>query len=242
MRVSMQSYTTGHELGRQLGTGAHRSRSGPTGLVRSRSRCSILSLSTPSILEEMGGDSKIPLASQVGGHAGVSTSEDGSQLYKPALAHEVDFYQYLNSDPVFASLKPYIPKFYGVLRYEGMFEEGNLEVDPVAPKEGKDKCFSLEKASEVVRVFITIIHLIVLENLSHRFLKPNILDIKLGTMLYDDGASEEKKERMIKTAKNTTSFETGVRLTGFQVGQHAMIGVWRIFFAKIFRFCAILGL
>jgi len=73
-------------------------------------------------------------------------------------------------------------------------------------------------AGETVRVLITRIHSIVLENLSHRFLKPNILDIKLGTRLYDDEASEAKKTRMIQTAKNTTSFETGVRLTGFQVG------------------------
>ena len=56
-----------------------------------------------------------------------------------------------------------------------------------------------------------------LENISHSFLKPNILDIKLGTVLYDESASEEKRLRMIKTAKQTTSFETGVRLTGFQV-------------------------
>jgi 1D-myo-inositol-tetrakisphosphate 5-kinase/inositol-polyphosphate multikinase len=58
----------------------------------------------------------------------------------------------------------------------------------------------------------------VLENLSHRFRKPNILDIKLGTILYDETASEEKRLRMEKTAKDTTSFETGVRLTGFSVG------------------------
>lgn len=56
-----------------------------------------------------------------------------------------------------------------------------------------------------------------LENLSHRFTKPNILDIKLGTILHDDDAPPEKAERMTNTAKNTTSFETGVRLTGFQV-------------------------
>lgn len=56
-----------------------------------------------------------------------------------------------------------------------------------------------------------------LENLSYRFLKPNILDIKLGTVLYDAEASPEKIQRMIDTAKATTSFETGVRLTGFQV-------------------------
>ena len=60
-----------------------------------------------------------------------------------------------------------------------------------------------------------------LENLSHGFLKPNILDIKLGTVLYDETANEEKVARMIETAKNTTSFETGVRLTGFQVGVEA---------------------
>ena len=56
-----------------------------------------------------------------------------------------------------------------------------------------------------------------LENLSHAFSKPNILDIKLGTVLYDDGASAEKRARMEKTARETTSLETGVRLTGFQV-------------------------
>jgi 1D-myo-inositol-tetrakisphosphate 5-kinase/inositol-polyphosphate multikinase len=57
----------------------------------------------------------------------------------------------------------------------------------------------------------------VLENLSFPFLKPNILDIKLGTVLYDATAPPEKVQRMIETARNTTSFETGIRLTGFQV-------------------------
>ena len=56
-----------------------------------------------------------------------------------------------------------------------------------------------------------------LENLSHRSLKPNILDIELGRVHYDDKADEEKKARAILKAKETTSFETGVRLTGFQV-------------------------
>lgn len=56
-----------------------------------------------------------------------------------------------------------------------------------------------------------------LENLSHQFAKPNILDIKLGTVLYDQDASADKRARMEKTARETTSLETGVRLTGFQV-------------------------
>lgn len=36
-------------------------------------------------------------------------------------------------------------------------------------------------------------------------------------MLYDESASEDKRQRMLKTARETTSLETGVRLTGFQV-------------------------
>ncbi|KAI6154562.1 hypothetical protein BKA82DRAFT_4510311 [Pisolithus tinctorius] len=58
---------------------------------------------------------------------------------------------------------------------------------------------------------------IVLENLTHGFYKPCILDVKLGTILYDEDAPPEKKERMIRTTANTTSLSTGVRLTGFQV-------------------------
>lgn len=61
--------------------------------------------------------------------------------------------------------------------------------------------------------------MIVLESLTWRFLRPNVLDIKLGTQLYDEDATEEKKLRMIETAKATTSYETGVRLTGMQAGR-----------------------
>ena len=56
-----------------------------------------------------------------------------------------------------------------------------------------------------------------LQNLSNDFVRPNILDIKLGTQLYDEDATPAKKERMIQAAMKTTSLETGVRMTGFQV-------------------------
>ncbi|RDX47392.1 SAICAR synthase-like protein [Lentinus brumalis] len=144
----------------------------------------------------------IPLESQVGGHAGVMTSEDGSLLIKPALAAEVAFYQSVTGDPSFAPLRPYVPKFYGTLRLEGKLDESQpqAEGEPLKVVQAPGEKESL-----------------VLENLSHSFLKPNILDVKLGTVLYDDSASEEKRARMEKTARETTSLETGVRLTGFQV-------------------------
>lgn len=41
--------------------------------------------------------------------------------------------------------------------------------------------------------------------------------MKLGTVLYDHTANEDKKARMEKVARETTSWEAGVRLTGFSV-------------------------
>ena len=56
-----------------------------------------------------------------------------------------------------------------------------------------------------------------LENISYRFLKPNIFNIKPRTRLHDDTASEEKKARAIQVSKDTTSLETGVQSAGFWV-------------------------
>lgn len=67
--------------------------------------------------------------------------------------------------------------------------------------------------------------MLVLENLTHRFSKPNVLDIKLGTQLFDEDASLEKQERMRKAAEASTSAQTGVRLTGFQVSAPHVSGV-----------------
>ncbi|KAL1947162.1 hypothetical protein VTO73DRAFT_14123 [Trametes versicolor] len=146
-----------------------------------------------------------PLESQVGGHPGVLASEDGSLLIKPALEHEVAFYHSLSTNPDFAPLRPFVPKFYGTLRLEGQVDNSAPAGEQGGPLVVVDTVPDGEKDS------------IVLENLSHRFVKPNILDIKLGTVLYDDEATPEKRARMEKTARDTTSFETGVRLTGFQV-------------------------
>jgi 1D-myo-inositol-tetrakisphosphate 5-kinase/inositol-polyphosphate multikinase len=59
--------------------------------------------------------------------------------------------------------------------------------------------------------------MIVLENVTEGFRKPNILDVKLGTVLYDEEAPPEKRERAEKKARYTTSGDVGIRLTGFQV-------------------------
>lgn len=58
---------------------------------------------------------------------------------------------------------------------------------------------------------------LVLENVSHSFLKPSIIDIKLGTVLHYEGQSAEKQARMKQKARDRTSFETGLAITAFQV-------------------------
>ncbi|KAG1725016.1 uncharacterized protein EDB91DRAFT_1062511 [Suillus paluster] len=159
-----------------------------------------------------------PLAGQVGGHAGVQTTEDGSLLLKPALPHEIAFYQQIaaaDDHDALSKLRKWIPKFLGVLKLEGQLKDSNgeggenVEVVPVqgnmAPEE-KDSLFLSDPAQSLV-----------IENRLYGFVKPCVLDVKLGTVLYDEDAPPEKKARMIKRALDTTSEETGVCLTGFQV-------------------------
>ncbi|KAG8772102.1 hypothetical protein FRC15_002977 [Serendipita sp. 397] len=167
----------------------------------------------------------IPLASQVGGHAGVRSSADGSQIMKPCLPAERHFYEtVISADaPAFRLLAKHVPGFFGIAPPEE--QGGKDEYSPfdaiyrsitivvvVPPLSSMEFSHSIDRDGRSSRVAA-----LVLENLSHAFTKPNILDIKLGTVLYDDAASEEKKQRMIKSARETTSFETGVRITGFQV-------------------------
>jgi hypothetical protein len=51
------------------------------------------------------------LNSQVGGHTGALTTEDGSLLIKAALPRELEIYQKLLYDPVLEALRPFTANF-----------------------------------------------------------------------------------------------------------------------------------
>jgi len=140
----------------------------------------------------------VPFDVQVGGHIGVLSSEDGSVIIKPCRHREKTFYSTLSSTEAFARLLPYVPNFYGTLKLHGKLDEqGNItSADGVGS--GTDES-------------------LVLENLAYTFSRPNVLDVKLGTVLWDEYATPEKRARMEKSARETTSLETGVRLTAFNV-------------------------
>lgn len=157
----------------------------------------------------------------VGGHPGITTTEDGSLVIKPAKPSEITFYtEVLRAEgSAFASLQEFLPTFLGVLSVHGRAGEKEGEILPLETSEGelaaRDKSrFSLLSSKRPDSGE----HCLVLENVAYRFNKPNVLDIKLGTILYDEYASELKKAKMTKQALETTSAETGARLTGFLVG------------------------
>ncbi|GAA5854866.1 hypothetical protein JCM9279_005543 [Rhodotorula babjevae] len=144
-------------------------------------------------------------AHQVGGHANtiLASPLSASTLIKPSSPRELAFYQHLAP-----SLDPHLvgewtPAFYGTLKLAGkLAPEGG-----VAPLDtpGDEPPADVEP------------EMLVLENLTYRFVRPNVLDIKLGTQLFDEDAPPDKQERMRQAARASTSAEAGVRLTGFQV-------------------------
>ena len=66
---------------------------------------------------------------------------------------------------------------------------------------------------------------IVLGNAALGFVKPNILDIKLGARLWADDAPPAKRLRQDKGAAETTSLSLGFRLEGMRVWQGPEVGV-----------------
>lgn len=58
---------------------------------------------------------------------------------------------------------------------------------------------------------------LLLENISKRFKYPCTIDLKMGTRVFGDAASREKREVKQKRANSSTSASLGVRLCGMQI-------------------------
>jgi 1D-myo-inositol-tetrakisphosphate 5-kinase/inositol-polyphosphate multikinase len=177
--------------------------------------------------------SSTPLAHQVAGHQIVRADASGSLvikvslscvqteyelIYQPSLPKEIALYQMVNAAPRtsrLARLKRYIPQFFGTLRLEGRMDNvGQFQADVEAEI---PEVRLLPLLASHVQDQSLMRQSVVLQNLSYAFTKPNIMDAKLGTVLYEPGATEEKKAKMEKQAKETTIGSTGLRLTGCQV-------------------------
>jgi len=88
------------------------------------------------------------------------------------------------------NLQEHVPKFLGTVKIQ------NNE------KESRDGSSSSEY--------------LVLENLTKGFNKPCILDLKMGTRMYGDFATEAKQKSQRKKSKRSTSLKLGIRFCGSQ--------------------------
>jgi len=140
------------------------------------------------------------------GHAGMRTTTDGALIIKPAFPTELQFYETLSHDHTLAPLRPYVPRFLGT-----------LATTPTTDDEGYFDLSAGTANSSDIPIPPGRTEILVLENLCNEFVKPNTLDVKLGTVFHDDSTDPDKVLRMEKTARETTSLGTGVRLTEFQV-------------------------
>jgi len=189
-----------------------------------------------------------PLSNQVGGHDGVlSMGDDNEIIVKPALPQELRFYE---ESALHAELGAWMPTYYGTLTLTRQQPgQGDGSTGVAAPtikalngyaltdmmaastleqQVNADGSTTTTTTTAIATEFVADANddeCICLENVSLGFKKPCVLDLKMGTQLYDDDASEEKKARLGAVAANTTSLPLGFRLTGFEV---------RLFFCAFF--------
>ncbi|KAI9859517.1 MAG: hypothetical protein M1813_006659 [Trichoglossum hirsutum] len=164
------------------------------------------------------------------GHDGVLSDASGSVVVKPCTTAEVAFYESAAAHPAFAV---YMPTYMGTLKLSasGTVDEAAAALDgsTAASSQPAGSAAAPGTASALLpddpgplrgKKLETGLS-IVLENIASPFKKPNILDVKLGAQLWDDGASLQKRERLDKVAAETTSKSLGFRIAGMKVWQGA---------------------
>src|SRR5690606_27062959 len=110
----------------------------------------------------------------------------------------------LHMHPTFV---PYVPAFLGTLA-----PSTPADIPPEAAAQAESLSEAVATQPKHNRNL-----LIVLENLTAPFHNPTILDLKLGSQLWDEDASLEKRARLDAVANSTTSGSWGYRIAGMKV-------------------------
>ncbi|KAJ4301665.1 hypothetical protein N0V90_003758 [Kalmusia sp. IMI 367209] len=142
------------------------------------------------------------------GHDGVLSDPTGAVVVKPCTQAEITFYESIAASH--PDLAPHLPTFMGTL---------SLSKDQSTASSAEESGTITTADGTVERLhgkkLDTELH-IVLENITHGFKKPNVLDLKLGAQLWDDGAKPEKRARLDKVSAETTSGSLGFRIAGMR--------------------------
>lgn len=182
---------------------------------------------------------------QAAGHDGALEDESRDIFVKRALPKEIAFYQHVQAgvsripeglddeayeqhpDAPTADLAGVIPVFMGTLTEQA---SGGLSYEDIKARLDKNGQ-GIELVTEAQHALLagltpegtqeSPLHpshaSIVLENLTKGFVKPSVVDIKLGAMLWDDEATPEKQARMQKVSETTTSGSLHMRVAGMQI-------------------------
>ncbi|KAJ2887378.1 hypothetical protein FB639_001368 [Coemansia asiatica] len=126
-------------------------------------------------------------AHQVAGHGDILHTRDKKVLIKPLDARETKFYKGAANQP----LNAFFPAFHGTTRLDKSNDRENSNASE--PAQDTHIC---------------------IENLVTDYVLPCIMDIKIGTQLYDLDATPEKRARMELHAKRRTSAELGYAPSG----------------------------
>lgn len=144
---------------------------------------------------------------------GVLSSAAGDMVIKPCTEAEIDFYEscVARNEP----LLPYMPKFMGTLQLATSEQKQALEQQTPVDGTAASMMFGHSASSKGMKVDTE--QAIVLENAAAGFVKPNIMDLKIGARLWGDDAPPAKRQRLDDVAAKTTSGSLGLRIAGMRV-------------------------
>ncbi|KAF2873436.1 inositol polyphosphate kinase-domain-containing protein [Massariosphaeria phaeospora] len=141
------------------------------------------------------------------GHDGVLSDDTGAVVVKPCTQAEITFYESVAADH--PDLVPHLPTFMGQLSLSG----------DKSATEASESDFIQTATGALERLhgkkLETELH-IVLENITHGFKRPNVLDLKLGAQLWDEHSKPEKRARLDEVSAATTSGSLGFRIAGMR--------------------------
>jgi 1D-myo-inositol-tetrakisphosphate 5-kinase/inositol-polyphosphate multikinase len=146
---------------------------------------------------------------------GTLSDPSGNLFVKPCTAAEISFYESANASH--PDLTAFMPPFMGTLSLKQQ-NPSSPNSEPSMSTAGTGTASSLpptDVGPMKGKPLNTELHL-VLGNSTAGFVKPNILDLKLGARLWDDDAPPAKRARLDAVADKSTSGSLGFRIAGMR--------------------------
>jgi hypothetical protein len=138
------------------------------------------------------------LETQVAGHSILYRLEEG-KLCKPSSCSEISVYRAILER--YPGLIPFIPRFYD--------SQSNFSLQQIENEQLKITKRTREPKSKV--------GILILEDLTHKFRSPCVMDLKLGVKMYSETAKLKRRRKMDIKSSATSARSYGFRLNGFKV-------------------------